>query len=186
MDTEIEYYSREIVRQLRRPGAAIRTKEWADQQLSDISRELGIVRRPNGYQDFVLDGILEERSKFRSTEDDLERLPYDELRDDPLCTCENSECPIKQGKIPLEIREADDFESGLREFRQRHPGDPVVLREIRDEWFDLVDRVRSTQRRVLSALSNNQIPGSPSDVDDVDQDDSDDEFEDEIDQELSA
>lgn len=167
----------------------MRTKEWADEQLNQISGELETIRRQDGFQDFALDRILQEREKYRASEDELEDLPYGELRDDPLCTCPNSECPIKEGELPRKIRDADDFETGLREFRQTHRGDPVVLREIRDEYDETVSRVKSTLRRVLSALSNNQIPGEPEsetvledDVDDVDQD----ELEDEIDRELAA
>lgn len=179
MDREIEYLSREISRQFRRPGASMETKEWANEQLREISADFETVRRPDGYQDFLLDVILRERERFRATEDELEDLPYSSIRAELLCSCRNSECPLKEGEIPREIREAASFERGLRRFKQSHRGDPIVLREARSDWNERVSRVKTTLRRVLSALSNNQIPGEPVD-DDRDQEDVVDEVETEL------
>lgn len=158
-DSEISSLSRDITREFRRKGTDLETKQWASRQIRAIGTDMELLNKPEGYRDFLLDYINRELTRWRaSSPEDLEETPYDEPRSDRLCTCRKEECPIQQGRIPREIRTASSFYRGVREFKQKHRGDPIVLADAREKWAEKRNHVKSRLRLVLSALANNQIP----------------------------
>lgn len=88
-----------------------------------------------------------------------------ELRDDPLCTCRDPNCYLKQGRVPLLIQLADTFDDGMQQFRQEHPGSPLVLDEAQKADTNRRVRVFNALLTVNIAMSNKTMP------DEVDPDD---------------
>jgi hypothetical protein len=159
MDQEIRQLSEEITRQFRRNGGDPDVKTWANNTLESIQTDFERIRHTNGYQDFILEYLSGEIERFHADDKtDLENTPYEEPRTTQLCTCNTGECPLKQGRIPREIKHANSFTSGLREFTQHHQGDPIVLTEAKTLYFETITQVKSTLRTVVTALTNNRLP----------------------------
>lgn len=108
-------------------------KDWANQQLREIQPDLDTVLEfDDGYRSFLLDYIPREVEKFRA--DTVEQIPYDELREKPICTCGDVGCQLKGGRLPHAVTEADTIEDGIERFKQEHRGSPEVLLDAAEEW----------------------------------------------------
>jgi hypothetical protein len=110
-----------------------------------------IAGQVSDYEHFVLSYIQREQARFRASGDDH---PYQGTRETKVCTCDAHNCPLKKGRLPREIAEADDLNEGIREFRQRpsHNGDPLVLSEARQVYAEVksaVDEVHLQAQRIL-------------------------------------
>lgn len=112
---------------------------WAIDGRREMREQLDYLRRENGYEHYVLDRIHEERQKS-----------MDERQ---ICTCGNSDCELKQGSIPRDLRRADDFETGVRRFKQNHYGKPIVLENCRDEWAEMIHVVENRYLLLISGLN---------------------------------
>jgi len=128
-------------------------KEWATDQLDAIQADLDLVTRGReGYEDFLLTFIAQENERYSA--DSLDHTHHDTLRDEPLCTCNDLGCELKHGQLPLAVRDADDIGRGIREFKQEHSGDPLVLdyggdpRGARQAWSAKRARVWRVLRRL--------------------------------------
>ena len=160
--------------QLRRSSSqvSLETKRYATQRLAEITPQLEQVSRENAYQDFLLDHLQAEVEKYQlyvefrdSSEDDvaafLDGEFYDELREDPVCTCDGPHghrCPLKRRKLPWEVRNAEDIDDGIREFKANHAGRPLVLVTAQQEFAELVGSVEQDLRNLVAVITSDEIP----------------------------
>lgn len=164
----------DVERQFRRSSSQISvdTKAYANRRLAEITPRIERVQRENAYQDFLLDHIQAEAEKFQlyiefrdsDIEDDSEFVAgryYDELREHPVCLCDGKmahHCPLKQQKLPWEVRNAEDIDDGIREFKANHPARPVVLLDAQREFSKLVAAAERDLRELMSVLTSDEIP----------------------------
>lgn len=134
-------------RLLRDPSIPVPVKRWALSTLDELSGDRQRILRDGGYEDFVLEHIQREADRFKSDD-----------RSGPLCSCRDTECPLKQQTLPAELRTAGSIAAGIREFRQQHRGNPHVLGEAQRSWSDLVGAVEQDLRRIMLHLSDETIP----------------------------
>jgi hypothetical protein len=150
------------------------TKLWADREMERIQGDLDLIRRDDGFEHFLAEYVAREHERLHY-DGDPERAPYDSLREDPLCTCRDYGCPLKDGRVPRRIREADDLHAAMREWTLDHTGDPLVLDAdsdalpagARQAWSDKRARVFSVLRviEMFTAPERDEItPPSPTEV----------------------
>lgn len=167
----------DVQRQFRRASSqvSIETKQYANRRLTEITPRIERVQRENAYQDFLLDYIQAEAEKFqlfvefrKSDVDDKEEFLdgryYDDFREDPVCLCDGKmghSCPLKTKRLPWEVRDADNIDDGIREFKGNHSGQPVVLLDAQREFAKLVASVEQDLRDLLSVLASDEIPEQP-------------------------
>jgi len=136
-------------------------KEWATDQLDAVQADLDLVTRGReGYEDFLLTFIAQENE--RHVADSPDDTHHDSVRDEPLCTCDDLGCELKRGELPLAVRDADDIGHGIREFKQEHTGDPLVLDYdgdppgARQAWSAKRSRVWRVLRRLDTYFTQEQ------------------------------
>lgn len=160
--------------QLRRASSqvSLETKRYATSRLAEITPQLERVSRENAYQDYLLDHLQAEGEKFQlytefrdSNYDEQEQFLddqfYDELRENPVCTCDGPHghrCPLKRRKLPWEVRNADSIDDGIREFKANHAGRPLVLLDAQEEFAGLVGEVEQDLRNLVAAITSDEIP----------------------------
>ncbi|QZP37079.1 hypothetical protein [Halobaculum magnesiiphilum] len=158
---------------------SLETKQYANRRLTEITPDLQRISRPNAYQDFLLDQIQAEKEKFQlakrfdrsDAESKAEFLAdeyYEELREDPVCTCDGKhahKCVLKRGKLPIEVRNADNIDEGIREFRAEHNGRPLVLVDAQDEFAAFVGEVEAELRELIAVLTTDEIPDDAASTD---------------------
>ena len=120
----------------------------------DVAKRANAVLRTDAYQDFLLSFVQQEREKFLAEEPD-DHDYGDEARTEPLCTCSDAYCDLKQGQLPAVVRSADDLDAGIREFKQRHNGYPRVLDEAQAERDAELSGVVRDLGRMITSLSKN-------------------------------
>lgn len=130
------------------------TKLWADREMESIQADLDLIQRgQDGFEDFLATYVAREYERLHY-DGDPEHAPYDSLRQTPLCTCRDHGCPLKDGRLPRRIRQADDLHTAIREWTLDHSGDPLVLDADGDQlppgartaWSDKRARVFSVLR----------------------------------------
>jgi hypothetical protein len=134
---------------LRDPSIETAVKRWALSALEERASDRQRVLRDGGYEDFVLEHIQREAERF--TSDDGERT-------EPVCSCRDTECPMKQRTLPAQLQEVDSIDAGIRAFRQEHRGNPRVLGEAQQAWGDLVAGAEQDLRTIMLHLSDETIP----------------------------
>jgi hypothetical protein len=82
--------------------------------------------------------------------------PHDGHRDDPLCTCLASNCPLKQGRLPRELDDAETLSEGIKAFRSRpfHDGEPVVLSEARQVYNQALEASKEVHDTAFQILTH--------------------------------
>lgn len=99
-------------------------REWANEQIRSIQSDLDqVLQFDDGYRDFLLE--------YMSTE--VDRLSDGE-RTDPVCTCEDLGCPLKDGRLPRVVQQSDTIEDGIKKYKQTHRGTPRVLIDAAQTW----------------------------------------------------
>lgn len=144
----IEAHSKVIRQYIGSPDVDADVDAWARRLLMDVYEDIATLRETNGQMNFLIQYVDRQTEAFKDPEDD---------RDEPLCSCYNSECPLKNGKIPVAIQEADSLTAGLIEYRQQH-AIPYVLHDAQDEWKQMQARVEDRLKRVVEAYKRNQVP----------------------------
>ena len=134
---------------LRDPSIETAIKRWALDELDERASDRQRVLREGAYEDFVLAHVQREAERF--TSDDGERT-------EPLCSCRDTECPMKQRTLPAHLQEADSIDAGIRAFRQEHRGNPRVLGEAQQAWGNLVADIEQDHREIMLHLSDETIP----------------------------
>ena len=124
-------------------------KQWSIGKVEEIQPYIDLMKEDRSYERFLAGYLAEESEKERQ---------------EPLCHCRNSLCPVLNGDLPKDISNADDVEQGEYEFTREHRGDPVGLREARQEHRRINTAVMSTLRTVIASLSSNQKQSVDSDL----------------------
>lgn len=112
----------------------------------------------DGFEDVLLEHLQKERERFLAETDDEipDYIDADGVRDEQLCTCRNSECDIKKGKIPVAVRKSESLRKGIRRFKQEHPGYPEALDAAAREYRQRRGRVHQRLRLVNAALGSDR------------------------------
>lgn len=131
-------------------------KLWAGKQLREHTELINRVTGDRAHQDFVLTYIRREKTKFQEPADSR-RNPYDERREDPLCTC-GLECAIQKGDEPSQFREHDDLDTAIRAFKREHPGHPLVLDEARESFYEELGEAKDLLRLIIVAFRHEEVP----------------------------
>lgn len=174
MIDRFEALTEQVERQFRRASSNVsyRTKQYANYRLTQITPDLQRISRTNAYQDYLIDHIQKEKERFQlykryqestveNKEEFLEKQYYDEFRENPVCTCGGKhahKCPLKRGKLPREVTEADDIDDGIRQFRSVHNGRPLVLLDAQDDFASYVGEVEHELRDLIAVLATDEIP----------------------------
>lgn len=148
MAWEIKTLTRKISKERQKPDIKPEVEEYVNSTMLEIFKDLEQLREPMGFENFLIDEIQQEAEKLKDPEGD---------RDKPVCECVNSECPLKNGQLPLAIRQADSLTQGILNYRQEH-ATPIVLQEKQEEWREKKAKVQQQLSVVLVALQRNQVP----------------------------
>lgn len=168
----------QVERQFRRASSevSLETKLYANKRLTEITADIQKVTRENAYQDYLLDELQAEKEKFQlfvefrqsDVDDEGEFLAgryHDELRERPVCTCGGKfghRCPLKRGRLPREVRTAQNVDDGIREFKASHGGQPLVLLDAQEEFAAFVGEVEQDLRELLAVITTDEIPSDAS------------------------
>lgn len=126
----------EVLRRFKDDAIDDSVRKWANDELRPIYADLEIVLGDREAQEqFLLDYI--QREADRSD------------REEPICTCDDGWCKLKQTELPRPIREAEDVMSGMADFQQSHYGRAVILEEAREELRNRKARCRYVINGVL-------------------------------------
>lgn len=153
MNWEIDSLSRQINTHREKPDINPEVELYVQDQLTGILGDIEKVRGKNGYEHFIIDFVQEQAYKNLDSTDGTPKEPMDSMG---LCKCSNSECPLKNGQLPHEIRSADSLDAGMIEFAQDHAR-PVVLEQAKEEWRDTKRRVQEVMSNCLVALKRNEV-----------------------------
>ena len=158
MDDILTQRAESVMALLREPGDP-GLKLQASKRLRELRSDQQDVLSQDGRESFLLREMQREVDRFHATPDELESLDAAEPRSRPLCTCADTECPLKDGRLPVIVREAvrdgQPLREGIRRFRQNHIGDPLVLNDAEDALDDKVGRVMEGYDLVIISLSEN-------------------------------
>jgi len=119
---------------------------WAAEQLQVAQPLLDqVLRGDEGLETFLSVYVQQEREKWEAQRNGIPpaETPYDGLRGEPLCTCDDGGCHPKGGSLPPRVTNATDTITGVREYARSHSGLPLVL----------VGRPDSTAGGALAAFS---------------------------------
>lgn len=121
-------------------------KKEASDKLSSAGTVAEQIHRDKPFQRFLQQHISEE---YR-----------DDDREEPLCRCSYAECALKNGTLPGRVRRADDLQSGIDEFQERHPN-AIILLEARQKWLEQLSEYRSLLREVHADLEEARANSKP-------------------------
>jgi len=154
MDQILNDRSESVLRELEKNGNDPLIKRQASGRLREIRSDQRHVLTQDGREAFMLQYLQREAARFHADDATLETLDADEPRSRPLCTCPDSGCALKDGRLPAAFDGDKSLQRNIREFRHSHYGDPVVLDDAESALDDKVERVISVYDTVLIALSN--------------------------------
>jgi len=100
--------------------------------------------------------LKREATRFKADDETLESIGANEPRNRPLCTCPDSGCALKDGRLPAAFDDGKTLQRNIREFRHSHIGEPVVLDDAEAALDEKVEHVMETYDIVLIALSNRE------------------------------
>jgi hypothetical protein len=138
---QIEHTYTVYEEQLASTALSARAIELAEAVIHRVEADLARALRDDAAADWMLHYIEREQRRAGTSE-----------RETPVCQCDLSTCPLKQDRVPREIRTADSLAAGIRTFRQAHPGEPTVLEEAQQDWDRLLGRVHRHVRIAYSIL----------------------------------
>lgn len=171
---DLEELYDKVNRKFSRTAIPPAVKEWAARHLRAIQPDLDQVLGGRvGFQDFLLTYIQREVERFQA--EDRDAVPYDELRETPLCTCRDFQCELKKGRLPKAIRTTRTLRDGIRRFKQTHTGDPIVLEGTEDlpgarqAWAEKRGRVWYVLRMLEAYLVEIESM-APDEIDAIDED----------------
>lgn len=120
-------------------------KEQARETLRESAAFRKVSLQPDGYEQFLLEYIQRELRSF-----------HDGPRESDICGCDDPECPLKDERIPRAVRQADRIDTGIRDFRNQHGGEPIVLTEAQEQWRRTVQEVQDTLLSALQTLTSSK------------------------------
>lgn len=120
--------------------------------LDEVGDDFELVVLDDAYDEFVVAELNREQARLQAeTPDDIPGyVDADEPRDEPLCTCPDADCPIKEARIPPQVER-----EGLRPFIQDHQGYPQALVAADRGFLAKRARIRQRFRLVNAALGTN-------------------------------
>lgn len=157
MDKIFQQRAETVSQKLEQPSLDASLKLQASDKLREIRSDQRHVLTQDGRETFVLQYLKRESERFKADDETLETLEADEPRNKPLCTCPDSGCALKDGRLPVVVKNAASLQRGIREFRHSHIGEPVVLDDAEAALDEKVENVMSVYDIVLISLSN-RIP----------------------------
>lgn len=137
-----------IERRLNRPdieGTNIETEVRED--LRDIYRKYARLEEEDSFEDYVVEYLSKETER--------------EGREEPLCTCGDQLCPIRDGKVPRTrnkriLTGTEPFRERLRGWKRDHPGEPKALNEAlnayTDQYADIISDLAVVRGKVGAAI----------------------------------
>jgi len=129
-------------------------KREASKHLRRVRPKLRYVLDAQSREEFLLEYLQFEAERYHAGEDDLEDIAADEVRSRSLCTCRDSGCPLKHGKLPVEVQDADSIERGAKEFRQGHTGDALVFDDAQNALDHLIGYIGEMLDVAIISLRN--------------------------------
>jgi len=129
-------------------------KVAASEALKEVYSDHRDVSTQEGREDAMLRYLQREAERFRADDETLNTLDADEPRTKPLCTCSDSGCALKDGRLPVLVETAETLQKGIREFRRRHRGNPVVLDDADAMLTEKEARVGQMYEFIIISLSN--------------------------------
>lgn len=137
----------EYERHLENPDLDPGVVELAEAVVMRVESDVTKVLRDDAHEDWVLHYVEQEQRALTHGD-----------RDDSLCTCGLASCPLKNNRLPWKIKQADSLAGGIKDFRQRHPGQPRVLDEAQEEWDAMVGRAARHLRIAFTILVQSVRP----------------------------
>jgi len=157
MDELFKQREQRVATKIEQPSVDPGLKLDASEALREVRGDLNDVITQDDREAFVLRHLQREAERFEADDETLAALDADEPRTRPLCTCRDSGCALKEGRLPVVVREASSLQEGIRRFRHEHTGDPVVLDDADSKLDDKKARVMQTYDHIMISLSN-KIP----------------------------
>lgn len=155
MDVIFKQRAETVAQKLEQPSLDAGLKLQASERLREIRSDQRAVLTQDGRETFVLQYLQREATRYQADDATLATLEdADEPRTRPLCTCPDSGCALKEGRLPVVVQDAESLQRGIREFRHTHIGEPVVLDDAAAELDSKVEHVMAVYDIVLIALSN--------------------------------
>ncbi|QCW05235.1 hypothetical protein [Natrinema pallidum] len=154
MDQIFQQRSDRIADKLEKESIPVEIKLEASDRLREIRSDQRHVLTQEGRETFVLQYLKGEADRFKADDETLADLDAETPRSRPLCTCPDSGCALKDGRLPAAFAEDKSLQRNIREFRHNHLGDPIVLNDAEEKLDEKVERVMSVYDIVLIALSN--------------------------------
>jgi hypothetical protein len=171
----IDKLAKDVNERLASGGASPETKQSVMRELESVLADIELMLEGDeGFEDVLLEHLQRERERYKAdTPDDLpDWIDDDTVRRETLCTCRNSDCDIKKGKIPVAVRKADTMRKGIREFKQNHSGYPEALDAAAERYFERRGAVHQRLRLCNAALGSDVTVDAlraPSEASDGDQ-----------------
>lgn len=120
---------------LDRPSTKPEVKVSVNNLLRKVRTARDYILADDAHENFALSYL--KREAARSKKHDVEEYPnLSGERDNPVCYCKDGDCPLKEGILPTDIRNAETLDEGVLNFKRGHPGYPVVLDELTEEYHE--------------------------------------------------
>ncbi|PCR88696.1 hypothetical protein [Natrinema ejinorense] len=130
-----------------------------DREYQQADQHARLVLTDDGYQEFASTFVSSAKTKLDAYRaGDPTSHPYDGTREQPLCTCSDRFCTIKDGRLPRRVRAADDPVEATRQFMHTHSGDPLVLQDLKREYDELCAEFDHRHRRIIICGTHNIHP----------------------------
>jgi hypothetical protein len=153
MATELQQLTRQVNRRIGRGDVDPEKKQEAVELVNEVQADLERYNRENALFHFLSEYIAEQREAYSNGE-----------RTTKVCTCTDSECPIKRGKVDGAaglIRGGDGLEDSLLRFKHDHQGEPKVLIEGMAEWRERRAEIKKALRSAIAKLSDQEETDEP-------------------------
>lgn len=154
LEKQLETFKALLQRESIDPKIKAATRDWLYEQDVNVNAVLD----PTGYETDVHGYLSREHDRAQVTADSVDDSPFDEPREEPLCTCSDADCSLKRGQLPPSIRLADDTRAGIQAFMDSHGGDPRVLREAQQRQRDRRERVTKLLMTCTIAMQSGVPP----------------------------
>lgn len=132
-------------------------KDAASEALQEVYEDHRDVSTQEGREDAMLRYLQREAERFKADAETLATLDADEPRTRALCTCSDSGCALKDGRLPVLVETAETLQKGIREFRRQHRGNPVVLDDADKKLTEKEARIQRVYDTIIISLSN-EVP----------------------------
>lgn len=154
MDQILIGRSKSVTDELEKNSNDPQIKVQVSNRLRDIRSDQRDVLTQDGREAFTLRYLKREADRFKADDDTLATLEAKEPRTRPLCTCPDSGCALKDGRLPAAFDEDKSLQRNIREFRHSHIGDPIVLDDAEARLDEKVEHVLAVYDAAIIALTD--------------------------------